>query len=100
MSLYTRQDAVVVVPPAEIDIATHDQFKESLRRACLLDPQKVIIDFSQVTFCDSTALRVLVDEAALLLRAGCGIEIHHPTPQLRKIASMVGLSEQLDIPLY
>ena len=97
MSLHTEQSAVVVTPPAEIDPATHEQFKESLRRACLLDPQRVIVDFARVTFCDSTALRVLVDEAALILRPGCVIEIRNATTQLRMIAGMVGLSEQLGI---
>ena len=97
MTLHTGQDTVVVTPPVEIDIFTHDEFKESLRRACLLDPRRVIVDFSQVTFCDSTALRVLVDEAARLLPAGCLLEIHQPTPELRKMASMLGLSERLGI---
>jgi anti-anti-sigma factor len=92
-----ERNAVVVVPPAEIDVGTESQFTDSLRNACALSPSRVIVDFTDVTFCDSTALRVLVQESARLSDAGCSLEVHKPTRSLRRIAALTGMSRRLGL---
>jgi anti-sigma B factor antagonist len=54
-------DALAVVTLAgEVDIFTAPKFDEALRRGVDEGAHQIIVDFSEVTFIDSTALTVLV----------------------------------------
>lgn len=90
---------VTVLPPAEIDLATVWSLRRCLADACAMSPARVVVDFSQVTFCDIQALRVLVDAAHTLLSQGCRLEICQPTPLLRRLAELTDTSRDLNITL-
>jgi anti-sigma B factor antagonist len=53
----------VVVATGEIDLANVDEFGAVLARAAA-DSEAIIVDMSQVTYCDSAALRELFAVAA------------------------------------
>jgi anti-sigma B factor antagonist len=67
----------------EIDMATANDFAEFLREAGE-NPDQVVLDFSGVSFMDSSGLRVILEAAGR--REGCGsLVILHPTSQVQRV---------------
>ena len=93
-----RNAEVVVTPPPEIDLATGDLLARQIERACGLRPDRVIVDFAAVTFCDSTAVSVLLSARMSLEVQGCALVIRNPSPLLQRVAGLLGAGEMLGIP--
>lgn len=58
----------VVTLAGEVDLFTAPQFDEALQRCIDQGARRIIVDFSNVTFIDSTALSVLVAGSKRLAR--------------------------------
>jgi ABC-type transporter Mla MlaB component len=54
-----------------------------------------VVDFARTTFCDSTALRLLVNAARQAHASGCRLELVHPPRQLLVMAEVLGVSDLL-----
>lgn len=89
---------VTVVPPAEIDLASADQFAAGIAGGFAAGDGPVHVDFSGVTFCDSTGLRILVAAAKQARKAGRQFLVLNPTRHLLIMAEVLGASELLLIP--
>lgn len=100
MSLSTdaRNAEVIVTPPAEIDMSTGDVLAGGIERACAFRPSTVVVDFSDVIFCDSTAVDVLLSALDSLTSQGCTLVVRNPCALLQRVASMLGQAETLGIP--
>ncbi len=91
-----RNNVVVVTVGGEIDAHTSPQL-----RSCLLDQVSrgsggtVLIDLTSVTFCDSTALGVLVGTHRRLQGEGRRLEIRAPSPSVRHLFEVSGLDHVL-----
>ena len=94
----TSDAPVVVVPPVEIDMGTATPFANELADAIATGAARVEVDFSAVTFCDSTGLRVLVAAVKLARAAGCALVIEQPTERLLRLADLLGASDVLGLP--
>lgn len=88
---------LVVEPPREIDMATGPLLAAMLMTAAALRPTRVVVDFTDVTFCDSTAVDVLVTASCQLRQHGCGLEIRNPPRLLVWMAATLGLSAVLHL---
>jgi anti-anti-sigma factor len=64
----------------ELDMATAGDLAEFLRESGK-DP--IVLDFSRISFMDSSGLRVILDAAAE--RNGDPLVILHPTPQVQRV---------------
>jgi anti-anti-sigma factor len=98
MSASGSSGEVVVTAPAEVDISTAPILGDLLERACASQPERVVVDFSSTTFSDSTAIVILLAKATRLSQHGCELEIRSPDRFLRRVASVLGLSDRLGIP--
>jgi anti-anti-sigma factor len=81
-----------VVATGEIDHGNAD----TLRRALHTAPRQgglVTLDASGVTFCDSSALRVLIDAA---VRGG--LRLHAPSSAVRRLLELTGTIGLFEIP--
>jgi anti-anti-sigma factor len=91
-----RRSVVVVTVSGEIDAHTSPQL-----RSCLLDQvaqgsgRTVLIDLTAVTFCDSTALGVLVGTHRRLQGEGRRLEICAASPSVRHLFEVSGLDHVL-----
>jgi anti-sigma B factor antagonist len=66
ISELSPDDATTVIAVAgELDLASAPRFKHSLIRAAREHEKGLVVDFSELTFIDSTAIRILVDARAL-----------------------------------
>ena len=90
-------DATVVRAPAEIDIATADAFSRALSDAFATQADEIVVDLSCTTFCDSTALRLLVNAAKQADAAGCRLVLAHPPRQLLLMADVLGVGPLLGL---
>ena len=61
----------------------------------LPDISQVVVDFSGVTFMDSSGLRVLVDAAMSATNSGKSFAIAHPQAAIRRVVEISGLSGHL-----
>lgn len=101
MTLTTdARNAEVLVTPVttEIDMATGDLLARHLHRAGALRPDRVVVDLSAVTFCDSTAISVLLSAREALEAHGCALVIRNPPRLLRRVAGLLDVAETLGIP--
>lgn len=94
----TFDGRLVVVPPVEIDLGTSTGFANALADAIGAGATTVEVDFSAVTFCDSTGLRVMISAARLARAAGCALVIKQPTDRLLRLADLLGASAVLALP--
>lgn len=92
-----RGDHVVITAGGEIDAATADTLATAINGALADGYKKVLVDFAQVTFIDSTGLGVLVKAHRSAVAADAAFAVVHPTPQTSKLIRVLGLDQLLRI---
>jgi anti-sigma B factor antagonist len=92
-----RDGVALVTASGEIDAATADILSEAISGALEDGYRRVVVDFSEVTFIDSTGLSVLVRSHRAAVAKGGMFAIVHPTPQTRKLIKVLGLDLLLNI---
>lgn len=91
-------DVVTVIVGGEIDVHTSPQL-----RSCLLDQvartgaSRVVVDLTSVTFCDSTALGVLVGAHRRMQGEDRLLEVRAPSPPVRHLFEVSGLDHVLHL---
>jgi anti-anti-sigma factor len=79
----------VSVAHPEIDSATAPQLAEQLTG---IDPSaEVLVDFSEVRFCDSTGIRVLLAALKNQLAGGGTLRLVNVSPAVGRVFEMTGL---------
>jgi len=80
---------MLVVPPTELDPASEALFDAALA-AC--DPtEHNVVDFSDVMFCDSTGLRILVSHHRRHDEAGGRLVVRDAAPAVWRVFEITGL---------
>jgi anti-sigma B factor antagonist len=92
-----RDGAAVVTAAGEIDAATADSLKQAISSSLDAGVRRVLVDFAEVTFIDSTGLGVLVKAHRNAEAADASFGVVHPTRQTRKLIGVLGLDELLNI---
>jgi len=59
-----NDDRLAIIPTGEFDMSTADKLDDAVRAAEATDAKRIIIDLTEVTFMDSTGLKVLLEAAA------------------------------------
>ena len=97
MEVSSAGPSVVVRPIGELDIAAAAELREALLTACASTTDQVVVDCSEVTFIDSTALGVLAACAKRLNTSGHHLSIRHASTQVRRAIALAGLSDFLGV---
>ena len=79
----------VRVATAEIDSATAPQLAAQL--SALNSGEDVLVDFSEVTFCDSTGIRVLLATLKSQMAGGGSLRLVNVAPAVSRVFEMTGL---------
>ena len=88
----------IVCVDGELDAATHLQFEDALDRVIQSGKSRVIVDLTQATFLDSTALSGLLSAARRLRRPNCALAVvvgEHAQPRAR--FDLTGTGEVLNV---
>ncbi len=96
-STYTLGGYTVAAPSGELDIASAPVLREQLLRVLRPKASKLIVDLSQVNFCDASGLAVLVGTSRRARLLGGALRLAAPTPPVAMALRITGLDLQLDI---
>jgi anti-sigma B factor antagonist len=88
-----REGQTVVTAVGEVDASTADQLGDALLGPLVNDAPRVLLDFEQVTFIDSTGLGVLVKVHREAQARQAAFALVHPTAQTRKLLAVLGLDQ-------
>ncbi len=88
--------AMRIALSGELDIAVAPEFEAALRRA-LAESKSVIVDLDQLVFMDSSGLHRLAAAGARARQSGVRLVVAHPTPSVRRLLDLTGMSEVLEI---
>jgi anti-sigma B factor antagonist len=94
---YAGHDATVVDVYGEVDMETSPSFQRGLLRAIGAGRGGLIIDLSQVSFIDSTALTSLVNAFDQLRRKGNGLAIVAGDSRVRALFDVARLERDFEI---
>ena len=77
-------------------MASADAFHERVQRALASDrPDQLIIDVAELTFCDSTGIRALVDARAAVLACEVAFQVVNPRSLTRRVMRVTGVLDVL-----
>ena len=82
----------IVTASGQLDLAVNDALRDVLAR---LDGA-VIVDLSNVTFIDSSAIGVLVGAQTRLTEAGGTLRLRNPQDLPRRVLEIVGLADWIE----
>lgn len=91
-------DAIVVVPAGEIDLATVDRVSEEVERASTEAEGPIVLDLREISFLDSTGIRLVVQLARDL---DGRFAVVRGTGEVARVFDLVGLDgrvRMLDAP--
>jgi anti-anti-sigma factor len=92
-----RDGHAVVTAAGEIDVETAGSLASAVAEALEAGHQRVLVDFADVTFIDSTGLGVLVKSHRKAESLSAFFAVVHPTPQTRKLIAVLGLDQLLHV---
>lgn len=72
----------------ELDIASAAPIRAAIDTIVALQPERVVIDLTGLTFIDSSGLSLFL----ILAHGVAKVELHNPSPMVRKIIDVTGLS--------
>jgi len=87
----------VVSAAGELDVNTAPELREQLARLVGEGTRKVVVDLTNVSFVDSTALSVLVSALKRLRQADGDLELASPNPSVRRVFEITGLTRLFTI---
>ncbi len=91
----TTTETTVIQSPTEIDMATAGPLREQVLAADA--DQTIVIDLTEVTFCDSTGLAALL-AARDHVAAGAGrLVLRNPPAVVRRLFVITGLEDVFEI---
>ena len=81
----------------ELDLSSVPQLRSCLSDLVNRGELNLVLDLSDVTFCDSTALGVFVGAHRRVVASGGHIEFHRPPASLRNLLVVSGLDQILHL---
>lgn len=85
------QTRVTLEPRGEIDAGSVDELADMLQQAVCGGAHEVDVDLREVTFMDTTALRVLTGAGEVLSSCGGHLCLRNPQPQVRQLLRLTAL---------
>lgn len=84
----------------DLDFTTSDPFMATVRRVLDEQPdlQKLRLDFTDLSFCDSAGLSALLLVHRRASAAGVVLQLEHRPPQLNRVLDVTGVLDHLTAP--
>ena len=89
----TKQgDALTVYLTGEIDHCVAEGLRNEIEMLIVAhNPHRLILDFSQVSFMDSSGIGLVMGRYRLIREWNGSVEIHNPAPSIKKVMRLAGL---------
>ena len=91
VTIKQEQQTLTAFLSGEIDHHHAQEIREAVDFAVREQlPPIVVLDFRRVTFMDSSGIGLIMGRARLMEETGGTLEIHNPSPQIRKVLRLSG----------
>jgi anti-sigma B factor antagonist len=90
-------EASVYVLSGEVDAHTAPQFADYFEPLPTVDDGVLVIDMADVTFMDSSGLRVLIELNRRIGESGASLTVRSPSRSVAKIIEISGLSDIIEV---
>ncbi len=88
--------SIVIRVSGEVDLSNAERFEEAIQLACTDGGDRnVLVDLSELSFIDSTGLRVLIEATRNSRSNGDQLHFRGPSPQVRRILEVTGIFDYL-----
>ncbi|MGC9670584.1 STAS domain-containing protein [Planosporangium sp. 12N6] len=91
------EPVIVVTVDGALNVAAVRGLGAVVDRALAQRPQRLVIDLSDCTFLDASAIEVLVDAHRRVWRAGGLLTLRHPSPRVRRLLEIARVGHVLHI---
>jgi anti-sigma B factor antagonist len=95
IALQQENERVVVVMAGELDMANAPLLQGTIESDQLAAAKTVVLDLQQLTFLDSTGLRVILAARELCWRRGQEFAVTPGSQQVQRLLSVTGVGEHL-----
>ncbi|GAB3474029.1 STAS domain-containing protein [Nocardiopsis coralliicola] len=96
-NLATRGGAAIVALRGEIDLGSQESFRTALEAALAQAPNRLVLDFTEVRFIDSSGLQVLISAHETASAAGIGIAVAAPSRHIAKVLHVTSLDRRVAV---
>ncbi|MEA2439655.1 MAG: anti-sigma factor antagonist [Thermoleophilaceae bacterium] len=97
VTIEQRGSAVHVALTGELDISTAQRLEDDLRRVEADGPELIVLDLQQLSFMDSTGLRLLIMADARAREADRQLAIVRGNEMVHRVMRLTRLDERLNI---
>src|SRR3954470_18672744 len=84
---------VRLVLRGDLDLASAPLFGQLLAAACEAKPSEILIDFTELSFCDSSGIRACILGAEQCTASGTRMTILGASENVRRVFEVVGLDD-------
>ncbi|MBV9411587.1 MAG: STAS domain-containing protein [Acidimicrobiia bacterium] len=97
LTISEGESETVVRAAGELDVNTAPELREQLAHLANEGTALIVVDLTDVSFIDSTALSVLVSALKRLRQADGNLELASPNPSVRRVFEITGLTRLFTI---
>jgi anti-anti-sigma factor len=97
VTIEQRGSRVHVALTGELDISTAQRLEDDLRRVEAERPELIVLDLQELSFMDSTGLRLLITADARAREDGRRLAIVRGNEMVHRVMRLTRLDERLDI---
>jgi anti-anti-sigma factor len=95
IQVHERDGVVRVVACGELDLATAPLLDQALVAAEATDASEIVLDIEEVSFIDSSGLRMLLEAHARSRRDSNRLRLTRGTPEARRLFALVAVEDRL-----
>jgi anti-sigma B factor antagonist len=95
LDVRTADNGWIIQAAGELDLATAPELEREMRRAEASDATRIVLDLHDVTFIDSTGIRLLVQAEGRNRSTPGRLRLMPANGQVAQILELTGLSERL-----
>ncbi len=89
----SREDTLVACLSGDIDHHTASEMRDAIDQMTESTlPRTLILDFSRITFMDSSGIGLIMGRYKLMQSVGGALRIEHASSRLKKLMQLAGLS--------
>jgi anti-sigma B factor antagonist len=81
----------------ELDMATAPVLREHFEQECVAERPFVVFDASELSYCDSSGLAILLEAAAQCARRGADMRLVGAQPAVRRVIEITDTAESLNL---
>jgi anti-anti-sigma factor len=90
-----ERDRHTITLSGEIDVASAGDVEQELARVEATTASAIVLDLSEVTFMDSTAVRLLLTADARSRQDGRRLALRRPSASVLRVLRLVGIEDRL-----